>query len=85
MMPNHMQAGVYAGAPHGVSGRTAIQASAIYNCQGNQYDWHKIMPGTGQTAQQLFVRTHTFNPKQARPGSMTADKLAPPSFFYAPK
>jgi nitrate/TMAO reductase-like tetraheme cytochrome c subunit len=72
--------------PHAISGRMVIQASATCtNCHGNQYDWQTIMPGTGQTAQQLFVRTHTFNPKQARPGGMTADRLAPPSFFYAPK
>jgi hypothetical protein len=37
--------------------------------------------GEGQTAGQLFVRTHTFNPNQARAGGMTADKLPAPVFF----
>jgi Cytochrome c554 and c-prime len=73
-------------SPHAVAGKTAIQPIATCtNCHGNQYDWQKIMPGTARTASGLFVRTHTFNPKQSRPGGKTDDQIPPPTFFYAPK
>ena len=68
--------------PHVVTAKPALEAKATCTqCHGAQYDWQKIMPGTGQTAGQLFVRTHTFNPNQARAGGMTADKLPAPVFF----
>jgi hypothetical protein len=71
-------------SPHVVTNKPTVAANATCtNCHGTQFDWQKVMPGTGQTAGQLFVRTHTFNPNQARPGGMTADKLPPPTFFYA--
>jgi hypothetical protein len=70
-------------SPHAVSGKPRIDPKATCaGCHGSQYDWQKIMPGTAQTAGQLFVRTHTFNPNQARPGGMTADRMPPPEFFY---
>jgi nitrate/TMAO reductase-like tetraheme cytochrome c subunit len=69
--------------PHAVTGKPMVEAkAACTQCHGSQFDWQKIMPGTGQTALQLFVRTHTFNPNQARAGGMTADGLPPPGFFY---
>lgn len=71
-------------SPHAVTGRQTVAANATCTgCHGTTFDWQKIMPGTGSTAGQLFVRTHTFNPNQARAGGMTGDKLPPPTFFYA--
>lgn len=70
--------------PHAVTGKAAVVASATCTgCHGDKFDWQKVMPGTGQTALQLFVRTHTFNPEQARPSGMTADKLPAPVFSSA--
>jgi len=40
-------------------------------CHDASYTVDKYMPGTGQTVQGLFVRTHTFN-KNPRPPKTTA-------------
>lgn len=86
LQSKHAKAGVGCSTCHTshaarTTAATPARASCV-NCHGQQYDWQKVMPGTAQTAGQLFVRTHTFNPKQARAGGMTADKLPPPEFFY---
>ena len=63
---------------HASSGKPMIKpAETCKECHGNQYDWQKIMPGTGQTATGLFVRTHTFNKNQARPQALTASPGEP--------
>ncbi len=41
------------------------------SCHDASYTVEKYMPGTGQTALGLFVRTHTFNKGQARPPQKT--------------
>jgi hypothetical protein len=41
-------------------------------CHDASYTVEKYMPGTGQTAANLFVRSHTFNKNQTRPGGPTA-------------
>lgn len=40
-------------------------------CHDASHTVEKFMPGTGQTAAGLFVRTHTFNKNQARPPQTT--------------
>jgi cytochrome c553 len=40
-------------------------------CHDASFTVEKYMPGTGQTAAGLFVRTHTFNKGQARPPQQT--------------
>ena len=70
-------------SPHAVGNKPKIDPRATCTgCHGSQYDWQKIMPGTGQTAGQLFVRTHTFNPKQARTGGATDESMPAPEYFY---
>lgn len=68
--------------PHAMASPRPAASESCQKCHGNQYDWQKVMPGTAQTALQLFVRTHTFNAQQARAGGMTADKLPAPEFYY---
>lgn len=41
------------------------------SCHDASYTIEKYMPGTGKTADNLFVRSHTFNKKQTRPGGPT--------------
>jgi len=41
-------------------------------CHDASYTVEKYMPGTGQTAAGLFIRTHTFNKGQARAPALTA-------------
>lgn len=42
-------------------------ADLCAKCHAQAVDWQKVMPGTGKTADNLFVRTHTFILDQARP------------------
>jgi hypothetical protein len=41
-------------------------------CHDASYTVEKYMPGTGQTVNDLFLRTHTFNKNQSRPAQTTA-------------
>ena len=41
-------------------------------CHDASFTVEKYMPGTGQTVNDLFVRTHTFNKNQSRPAQTTA-------------
>ena len=41
-------------------------------CHDGSFTVEKYMPGTGQTVNDLFVRTHTFNKNQSRPAQTTA-------------
>lgn len=41
-------------------------------CHDASYTVEKYMPGTGQTVNDLFIRTHTFNKSQSRPPQTTA-------------
>jgi hypothetical protein len=67
---------------HAVKGKGIEPGRTCGTCHGAALDWRQIMPGTASTAGQLFVRTHTFNAGQARPGGMTGDRLPPPEFYY---
>ena len=40
------------------------------------------MPGLGSTAQNLFLRTHTFNKNQDRQGGPTKTGLPEPAYYY---
>lgn len=68
---------------HAVDGKAPIvpaNTCAKAGCHDASYTVEKYMPGTGQTAAGLFVRTHTFNKDQARPKALTAS--GEPEFFY---
>ncbi len=51
-------------------------------CHGTTYDPNKIMPGLASTAQNLFVRSHTFNKNQDRQGGPTKTGLPEPAYYY---
>ena len=68
-------------SPHAVAGKALTDPKATCEgCHGKKYDVNKIMPGTGSTAANLFVATHTFNPNQAR--KQTPRATAAPEYFY---
>jgi hypothetical protein len=51
-------------------------------CHDASYTFQKYMPGTGRTAENLFVRSHTFAPDQKRPAMPTdLDILGPPQLY----
>lgn len=59
--------------PHAGKGIKAKIAKESCNaCHGTTYSYEKIMPGTGGTAKNLTVRTHTFIKNQSRPSRPTA-------------
>jgi nitrate/TMAO reductase-like tetraheme cytochrome c subunit len=49
-----------------------VAANTCQKCHDATYTVEKYMPGTGQTAAGLFIRTHTFDKNQARPKALTA-------------
>jgi len=59
-------------------------ADSCKGCHGAATDLDKTMPGLASTAQNLFVRAHTFNPKIGeRKGGPTVPAAAPePAYFY---
>jgi hypothetical protein len=71
-------------SPHTVGGKVKVASESCKACHGASMDYRKMMPGTGQTAGGLFVRSHTFNPNP-RPGGPTADLLPPPVYAYPKK
>lgn len=68
---------------HGGSKPMIVAADTCKQCHDASYTVEKYMPGTGQTATGLFIRTHTFNKDQARPKVLTA--TGEPVFYNAPK
>ena len=63
---------------HAVKGKDVVVArNTCVRCHGDLYAIDKIMPGTGKTADNLYVRTHTFLKNQSRPSGQTI-----PSGFY---
>jgi hypothetical protein len=60
-------------SPH--AGKTTAKKdprASCATCHDASYTVEKYMPGTGKTADNLFLRTHTFNKNQTRPGGPTA-------------
>jgi hypothetical protein len=69
---------------HAVKGQVKVAGETCKACHGASMDYKKMMPGTGQTAGGLFVRSHTFNPNP-RQGGPTADLLPLPVYAYPKK
>jgi hypothetical protein len=72
-------------SPHAVKDKPAIRASATCsNCHGNTYSGaalDAVMPGLASTAQNLFVRSHTFSAKQDRKsGPLQGNRADPPKY-----
>jgi len=70
--------------PHALKGREKLAArDSCADCHKNKkYDIEQLMPGLASTAQNLFVRSHTFNEKQDRKGGPTATGMPEPAYFY---
>jgi predicted CXXCH cytochrome family protein len=64
---------------HASKSKPAMKATdSCKGCHGSTaFDLDKVMPGTAQTAQNLFIRTHTFNPNNPRKGGPTVPVGAP--------
>jgi hypothetical protein len=62
--------GLHAG--EGIALRKPAKTCAV--CHDDSVTVEKFMPATGRTAENLFVRTHTFNKNQSRLGGPTATK-----------
>ena len=67
---------------HTVKGKTINAGETCKGCHGAAMDYKKMMPGLGQTAGGLMIRSHTFNPNPRPPRGITADQLPPPVYAY---
>jgi hypothetical protein len=68
-------------SPHAGKGKLKkVPKDSCQSCHDASYTVEKYMPNTGQTAGNLFVRTHTFgkNPRQGGPG---ASQMGPPEYY----
>jgi len=66
--------------PHSLAKPKPAARETCAACHGTQYDYAKIMPATGRTADNLFMRSHTFNKNQNRPSGPTAS--GQPTYYY---
>jgi hypothetical protein len=73
--------------PHAVAGKKMVAAKdSCASCHKNEkFDLGQLMPGVVQTAQNLFVQAHTFNPKQARKGGPVVPAGAPEPAYVGGK
>jgi cytochrome c553 len=55
--------------------------TACSGCHDASFTFQKYMPGTGKTAENLYVRTHTFNKNQSRPTVPTDYDLGKPEYY----
>jgi len=56
-------------------------ATSCAKCHDATYTFQKYMPGTGKTADNLFVRSHTFIKNQQRPNLPTDLDLGKPEYY----
>jgi hypothetical protein len=68
-------------SPHALGKPKPPARESCKGCHGDQYSVEKIMPGLAQTAAGLFIKTHTFNKSQDRPGGLTAS--GEPAYYYS--
>jgi nitrate/TMAO reductase-like tetraheme cytochrome c subunit len=66
--------------PHALAKPKPAAKDTCKTCHGTTYDYAKIMPATGRTAENLYMRSHTFNKNQNRPGGPTASGT--PTYYY---
>lgn len=70
-------------SPHAVAGKKLVTETRAVCAECHKkkpYAAETIMPGTGSTARDLYVATHTFNPDQARKPTPRATR--DPEYFY---
>jgi hypothetical protein len=57
-----------------------VPSGACVQCHDASFTVEKYMPNTGKTAENLFVRSHTFV-KNPRPGGKGASDMGPPVLY----
>ncbi|HAD04318.1 MAG: hypothetical protein A2091_02765 [Desulfuromonadales bacterium GWD2_61_12] len=68
-------------SPHAGMGKIKkVAKQACGSCHDASYTMEKYMPNTGQTAGNLFVRSHTFN-ATPRQGGAGAESMGPPNYY----
>ena len=68
-------------SPHAGKGKLKkVAQDACGACHDSSYTVEKYMPNTGKTADNLFVRSHTF-PKNPRQGGKGASEMGPPNYY----
>ncbi|WP_306536089.1 cytochrome c3 family protein [Geobacter sp.] len=68
-------------SPHGGKGKLKkVAKDACGSCHDSSYTVEKYMPNTGKTADNLFVRSHTF-PKNPRQGGQGAPDMGAPNYY----
>lgn len=69
-------------SPHAGKGKLKkVPKDACARCHDASYTVEKYMPNTGKTADNLFVRSHTFN-KNPRKGGPGAAEMGPPNYYH---
>ena len=68
-------------SPHAGKGKLKkVPSGACGKCHDASYTIEKYMPNTGKTAENLFVRSHTFG-KNPRQGGKGAADMGPPNYY----
>jgi hypothetical protein len=67
---------------HGAPTAAQADAAKCTSCHGASLDAKKMMPGLGQTAGGLMIRSHAFNPNPRAPRGITADQLPAPVYAF---
>lgn len=68
-------------SPHAGQGKLKkVPKNACGSCHDSSYTVEKYMPNTGKTADNLFVRSHTFN-KTPREGGPGAESMGTPNYY----
>lgn len=68
-------------SPHAGKGKLKkVPKDACKSCHDASYTVEKYMPNTGKTADNLFVKSHTFC-KNPRPGGKGASDMGPPNYY----
>ena len=68
-------------SPHAGKGKLKkVPSGACVKCHDASYTVEKYMPNTGKTAENLFVRSHTFS-KNPRQGGKGAADMGPPNYY----
>jgi formate-dependent nitrite reductase cytochrome c552 subunit len=69
-------------SPHATRGKPMKDpAASCAQCHDASYTFQKYMPGTGKTAENLFLRTHTFIKEQNRPAVPTDYEMGKPEYY----
>ncbi len=65
---------------HSVKGKTIDPVASCAGCHGDKYKARDMMPGLGRTVDQLYMRSHTFNPNPRKSAGATSSDLKEPVY-----